>query len=66
MMARSYEIVDLSDDGAACVPLKKAQLCIDCEAITDGADGRCGVCGSQALLSIARVLDREAERNGEA
>lgn len=65
-MARSYEIVDLSDAGAACVPLKKAQLCMDCEAITEGADGRCGVCGSQALLGLAKVLDREVERNGEA
>jgi hypothetical protein len=37
------------------VPLTRASLCLDCEMIT-AADASCRVCGSAALLSVARAL----------
>jgi hypothetical protein len=39
------------------VPLRQASLCLDCETITT-AHANCHACGSQALLNVARALDR--------
>ena len=38
------------------VPLRLANLCIDCETIT-AAQTTCLACGSKALLNIAQVLN---------
>jgi hypothetical protein len=38
------------------VPLRQASLCMDCEMIT-AAHTRCSVCGSVALLNVAKVLN---------
>ena len=38
------------------VPLREANLCIDCDTIT-AAHTTCLACGSKALLNIAQVLD---------
>jgi hypothetical protein len=40
------------------VPLQQASLCLDCEGIT-AAHTTCLCCGSQALLSVARILDEK-------
>jgi hypothetical protein len=40
------------------VPLRQASLCLDCETITT-AHANCHACGSQALLNVARALDRQ-------
>jgi hypothetical protein len=40
------------------VPLRQASLCLDCETIMT-APTNCHVCGSRALLNVARALDRE-------
>jgi len=37
------------------VPLQKAGLCLDCEAIT-AAHSNCLACGSRAMLNISRIL----------
>jgi hypothetical protein len=42
------------------VPLARALLCLDCAQITAPRGARCPVCGSTALLGLARVLDRPA------
>ena len=55
----SLAIVDLACPEMAIVPLEQAQLCQDCEAITAAPNGRCQRCGSRALLSVAKVLNRE-------
>lgn len=55
----SLAIVDLARPDVAIVPLDQAQLCQDCDAITAACNGRCLRCGSQALLSLATVLNRE-------
>ena len=41
------------------IPLNRATLCINCECVT-ASQGKCGVCGSQSLLSLQKVLDAES------
>ncbi len=38
------------------VRLQTAVLCANCEVISEGTNGHCGACGSQALLSLSRIL----------
>ncbi len=38
------------------VPLLQAVLCADCELISEGTNGHCVACGSQAIISISKVL----------
>ena len=38
------------------VSLRKAVLCANCDVISDGENGHCVACGSQALLSLSRLL----------
>jgi hypothetical protein len=47
----------VNSESSSVVPLQQANLCLDCDAIS-AAHTRCLVCGSQALLSIARALSR--------
>ena len=46
------------------IDAKLAVLCADCERISE-ARGNCPVCGSAALLNLARVLARPAPPNVE-
>jgi len=38
------------------VRLHKAVLCANCEVISEGLNGHCASCGSEALLGLSRVL----------
>jgi hypothetical protein len=38
------------------VRLQKAVLCANCEVISEGLNGHCVACGSQALLRLSRLL----------
>lgn len=38
------------------VSLKSAMLCVDCESVTSTRGDECPVCGSRAVLSLARML----------
>lgn len=38
------------------VRLHKAVLCANCEVISEGLNGHCAACGSEALLALSRVL----------
>jgi hypothetical protein len=38
------------------VCLQKAVLCANCEVISEGLNGHCAACGSQALLRLSRLL----------
>lgn len=40
------------------LPLRLAMLCEDCNEISVTAD-RCPICESRALLSLAKILNRE-------
>lgn len=44
------------------VPLQQAVLCQDCETISRRTVTRqCAVCGSQATLDLAKILNREVK-----
>ena len=47
------------------LPLAKAVLCQDCRAVSNGIN-RCPACGSAAIATIARWLERETEGNESA
>lgn len=38
------------------VRLQKAVLCANCDVISEGLNGHCAACGSEALLALSRVL----------
>lgn len=42
------------------IPLKFAVLCAECDTISHGRNHQCEVCGSQALLNLSAVLDRNS------
>lgn len=43
------------------MPLARAVLCQDCETVSNTASNACPGCSSQALLQLARVLNRASE-----
>ncbi len=43
------------------VRLQNAVLCANCEVISEGLNGHCAACGSEALLSLNRLLGSAAE-----
>lgn len=38
------------------VRLDKALLCANCEVISEGLNGHCAACGSEALLQLQQLL----------
>lgn len=45
------------------VRLQKAVLCGNCDVISEGLNGHCAACGSEALLALSRVLGGTIEAN---
>ena len=43
------------------VRLKKAVLCANCEVISEGLNGHCAACGSEALLRLHDLLGGTAD-----
>ena len=43
------------------VCLRKAVLCANCEVISEGSNGHCAACGSEALLSLSKLLGGKIE-----
>ncbi|HEY6119447.1 MAG TPA: hypothetical protein VIV66_05775 [Pyrinomonadaceae bacterium] len=43
------------------VGLKKAVLCANCEVISEGLNGHCAACGSEALLRLHELLGGTAD-----
>jgi hypothetical protein len=43
------------------VRLTKAVLCANCEVISEGLNGHCAACGSEALLRLNQLLGGTAE-----
>lgn len=43
------------------VGLKKAVLCANCEVISEGLNGHCTACGSEALLRLHELLGGTAD-----
>jgi hypothetical protein len=42
------------------IPLQQAVLCADCEVISEGENGHCVACGSQATISLCKVMGSNA------
>ena len=40
------------------VPLSRAQLCLDCQMITEANNNHCRVCQSHSTINLAKVLNR--------
>lgn len=38
------------------IRLQSAVLCANCEVVSEGTNGQCAACGSQALLNLSRIL----------
>jgi hypothetical protein len=55
----SAPVITLDAAKLATVDLPVAQLCQDCNTISAAPNGCCVRCGSQSLLSLAKVLNRE-------
>jgi len=43
------------------VRLRKAVLCANCEVISEGLNGHCAACGSEALLRLHNLLGDTAD-----
>ena len=43
------------------VRLQKAVLCANCEVISEGLNGHCSACGSEALLRLHELLGGTAD-----
>jgi hypothetical protein len=42
--------------------IENAYLCVDCQEVAESdGHGCCGVCGSAALLNLAKILNRDSE-----
>ena len=46
------------------IPLQDAVLCADCEVISEGTNGHCAGCGSQATISLRKVMGSTAPDPG--
>lgn len=46
------------------IRLAAAVLCEDCQTVSNTPYPYCPACGSQSLLQLARVLNRDEESNG--
>ncbi len=55
-----FEDIRTPQHAGGIVQLKKAALCVNCEHISEAPGERCPRCGSPSLLSLARILNREA------
>ncbi len=43
------------------IPMQSAAYCLDCDVVVDKLDV-CPVCGSHALMTLAKVLNRAEKR----
>jgi len=48
------------------IPLQQAVYCETCNTISNSRPYRCGVCGSEAVLRVEPILNRDPEPPGQA
>jgi hypothetical protein len=56
-MSLPYDSLEPVWKPPATIPLEEAILCADCDMISRAKDRRCRVCESEAVVSIARLLN---------
>ena len=61
------KVVEIHTDPAICsIPLHLAVYCEDCNTISNSRPNRCGVCGSEAVLLVELILNRDPDPPGRA
>lgn len=48
------------------IPVENAVYCENCETVSNSGRDRCGVCGSEAILSLVRIIDGPPSNPGPA
>jgi hypothetical protein len=43
------------------IPLALAVYCVNCNTISNSRPHRCGVCGSSAVMNLARILEPDPD-----
>ena len=61
------KVIEIRAEPAICsIPLYQAIYCENCNTISNDRPYRCGVCGSEAVLRVEPILNRNPEPPGEA
>jgi hypothetical protein len=61
------KVVEIRTEPAICsIPLYLAVYCENCNTISNSPPYRCGVCGSEAVLRVEPILNREPDPPGQA
>jgi hypothetical protein len=61
------KVVEIRTEPEICsIPLHQAVYCENCITISNSRPYRCGVCGSEAVLRLEPILNREPDPPGRA
>ena len=61
------KVVEIRTEPPICsIPLHQAVYCEICNTISNSRPYRCGVCGSEAVLRVEPILNREPDPPGRA
>jgi hypothetical protein len=61
------KVIELCAEPAICsIPLKQAVYRENCNTISNSQPYRCGVCGSEAVLRVEPILNRNPDPPGQA
>ena len=61
------KVVEIRTEPAICsIPLHQAVYCENCNTISNSRAYRCGVCGSEAVLRVEPILNRDPDPPGRA
>jgi hypothetical protein len=56
------KVLEIRTEPAICsVPLHQAVYCENCNTISNSRPYRCGVCGSEAVLRVEPILNRDPD-----
>jgi hypothetical protein len=56
------KVVEIRTESAICsIPLHEAIYCENCNTISNSRPYRCGVCGSEAVLRVESILNRDPD-----
>ncbi len=56
------KVIELRAEPIICsIPLRQAVYCENCETISNSRPYRCGVCGSEAVLRVEPILNRNPD-----
>ena len=60
------KVVEIRTEPAICsIPLHQAVYCENCSTISNSRPYRCGVCGSEAVLRVEPILNRDTDPPGD-